>query len=317
MARFIQEPKHKDGQEYPAASLTNVVSAIQRHLRSPRRVIFWWKGYYFWHSKEKPWRKDEGSHQERYLKKRQAQPLTPKMEDALLEKSIFSQNTGKGLFNVIFWYSCKMFGLRAGDEHRSLEIEQLKLGSSCVSQEEAAKIPRWIKSSHQKISGYTREESSGRDVQWPALKNIWKQSLQMVSSIENLLGITLPNLRNNQWVYTPYKRLSRLSVRKRDLMVTLKTTRERFKHNVDEQLIMRQTGHRSESAVRQYKRPSHEHEQQVSDIPLQPPPPKQMALNLQSTNIVHLSTSFNHSVSPKIPFTIKSHENSIHITINN
>ena len=31
---------------------------------------------------------------------------------------------------------------------------------------------------------------------------------------------------------------------------------ELFKNNVDEQLIMRQTGHRSTDAVRRYKRPS-------------------------------------------------------------
>ena len=39
---------------------------------------------------------------------------------------------------------------------------------------------------------------------------------------------------------------------------------------------MKQTGHRSKDAVRQYKRPSFEHERQVSSI-LQPPAPKKMA----------------------------------------
>ena len=47
---------------------------------------------------------------------------------------------------------------------------------------------------------------------------------------------------------------------------------ELFAKNVDEQLIMRQTGHRS-NAVRLYKRPTAEHEQMVSSI-LQPPPIK-------------------------------------------
>ena len=51
---------------------------------------------------------------------------------------------------------------------------------------------------------------------------------------------------------------------------------ELFKENIDEQLIMKQTGHRSKDAVRQYKRPSFEHERQVSSI-LQPPAPKKMA----------------------------------------
>ena len=44
---------------------------------------------------------------------------------------------------------------------------------------------------------------------------------------------------------------------------------ELFAHNVDEQLIMRQTGHHS-SAVRAYKRPGVAHDMLVSAI-LQPP----------------------------------------------
>lgn len=45
-----------------------------------------------------------------------------------------------------------------------------------------------------------------------------------------------------------------------------------FENNVDEQLIMRQTGHRS-NAVRAYKRPTKEHDRMVSQM-LQPPSPK-------------------------------------------
>ena len=33
MAKFVQEARRKDGQEYPASSLLNIVSAIQRYLR--------------------------------------------------------------------------------------------------------------------------------------------------------------------------------------------------------------------------------------------------------------------------------------------
>ncbi len=33
MARFVQEVRRKDGKEYPASSLNNIVAAVQRHLR--------------------------------------------------------------------------------------------------------------------------------------------------------------------------------------------------------------------------------------------------------------------------------------------
>ena len=55
---------------------------------------------------------------------------------------------------------------------------------------------------------------------------------------------------------------------------------ELFKHNVDEQLIMAQTGHRSQDAVRMYKRPTEQHQQQVSDI-LQPPTKRSNVLQHQ------------------------------------
>ena len=49
-----------------------------------------------------------------------------------------------------------------------------------------------------------------------------------------------------------------------------------FAENIDEQLIMRQTGHRS-TAVCSYKRPAAKHDDIVSSI-LQPPAPKSMKL---------------------------------------
>lgn len=54
-------------------------------------------------------------------KKKQAQPITPEMENTLWEKENFSRNTGQGLINIVFWYSSKMFGLRGSDEHRNLD----------------------------------------------------------------------------------------------------------------------------------------------------------------------------------------------------
>ncbi len=37
MARFVQEVRRKDGKEYPASSLNNIVAAVQRHLRENKR----------------------------------------------------------------------------------------------------------------------------------------------------------------------------------------------------------------------------------------------------------------------------------------
>ena len=54
------------------------------------------------------------------------------------------------------------------------------------------------------------------------------------------------------------------------LQVTTATTL--MEHNIDEQMIMSQTGHRSVNAVRLYKRPSDQAQKTISDL-LQPPKP--------------------------------------------
>ena len=58
---------------------------------------------------------------------KQAQPLTPEQEEKLWNLGIFSLCTGWGLTNIVFWYNCKLFGLRGGDKHRSLVREQFEV----------------------------------------------------------------------------------------------------------------------------------------------------------------------------------------------
>ncbi len=57
-----------------------------------------------------------------------------------------------------------------------------------------------------------------------------------------------------------------------------------FENNTDEQLIMRQTGHHS-GAVRNYKRPSVQHDQLVSSV-LQPPPPPSTSYRMSAGSCI-------------------------------
>ena len=59
--------------------------------------------------------------------KKQAQPLTPVQEDSLWDQGIFGLQSADS--NAVFWYNCKCFGLRGGDEHRTLVAEQYSLDS--------------------------------------------------------------------------------------------------------------------------------------------------------------------------------------------
>ena len=64
------------------------------------------------------------------VERKSAEPITQDMEAILWEKGIFSVESCKGLLNVVYFYNCKFFGLRSGDEHRSLDVEQFRF---CVS----------------------------------------------------------------------------------------------------------------------------------------------------------------------------------------
>ena len=56
-----------------------------------------------------------------------AQPLTPEQEEKLRCIRIFRcVLVGASPCNTVFWYNCKLFGLRGGDEHRSLVREQFR-----------------------------------------------------------------------------------------------------------------------------------------------------------------------------------------------
>ena len=61
------------------------------------------------------------------VERKSAEPITRDMEAILWEKGIFSVESCKGLLNVVYFYNCKFFGLRSGDEHRSLNVEHLFL----------------------------------------------------------------------------------------------------------------------------------------------------------------------------------------------
>ena len=55
----------------------------------------------------------------------QAQPLTPEQEEKLWCLTHFRcVLLGASPCNTVFWYNCKLFGLRGKDEHRSLVREQ-------------------------------------------------------------------------------------------------------------------------------------------------------------------------------------------------
>ena len=87
MARFVQEVKRKDGKDYPPSSLNNMVAAIQRHPRENGRPEV---NFYDKHCAAFDLlRKSLNARMKALTRicvgtvKRQAQPVTPEMENTL------------------------------------------------------------------------------------------------------------------------------------------------------------------------------------------------------------------------------------------
>ena len=296
LARFVQEVKRRDGKDYPASSLNNIVAAIQRYLRENGRpeVNFY--------DKNNPaydlLRKSLDARMKGLTKlgvgavKRQAQPISASMENTLWEKGIFSLETSRGLLNVVFWYACKLFGLRAADEHKNLEVHQFIIGD-----DETGHYLRFVgKSCKNWQGGLNQRKVEAKDLRIysdPSLGN--RCAISCFEIYLNLIPSSgqfyLRPIGDNPPRFSSQK----IGIHKLENIVKDFCTQagfkgfftnhsgkvtcatELFKHNVDEQLIMRQTGHRSTDAVRRYKRPSGEHQLLVSKI-LQPPPPKKAAV---------------------------------------
>ncbi|XP_061170897.1 zinc finger MYM-type protein 2-like [Saccostrea echinata] len=59
---------------------------------------------------------------------KQAEPISEEAENVLWEKGLLGNSTGESMLNTVFFYNCKLFGLRAVDEHKTLSVDQFELG---------------------------------------------------------------------------------------------------------------------------------------------------------------------------------------------
>ena len=55
---------------------------------------------------------------------KQAQPITPDKEPLLWSTGLFGIHSSVSLLNTVYYYNCKVFGLRSYDEHRNLMCAQ-------------------------------------------------------------------------------------------------------------------------------------------------------------------------------------------------
>lgn len=132
LQRFVLEVRKQDDSEYPPRTLYFIVCGLLRHLRDEnihnmnfldehdhRFAVF---------------RKVLDARMKELLSKglgtkvRQADPILPEDEEKIWTSGVFGLHSSQALQYTVFFYNCKIFGLRAFDEHRNLECSQFEIG---------------------------------------------------------------------------------------------------------------------------------------------------------------------------------------------
>ena len=298
VARFVHEAVKKDGvTPYPPNSLYQIVVLIQRYLRESGRPDV---SFFDSHSSAYDTLRKSLDARMKALtaegfgtERKSAQPITRDMESLLWDKGIFFRGTAIGLLNIVYFYNCKLFGLRAGDEHRTLSVEQFHFSSTSDGCNYMQFIGRNCKTYQ---GGIKHRQLMPKDLKIYAIPELGERDI--VSCFQYYLSLIpsegpfyrRPGVVTKSTVQ-PY--FTKQVVGKNTLnglvqrfcteagldgyftghsgKVTCAT--ELFRNMIDEQLIQAHTGHRSRAGVQCYKRPGEQHFKHVSKI-LQPPPSK-------------------------------------------
>lgn len=133
MQRFVLEVRTQKGEEYAPKTLYGILCGLLRHLREHKI-----------HDKNfldandpifGEFRKTVNSKMQDLLENgigteiKQAEPVSAEDENKLWDLGIFGDRDAKTLQLTVFFYACKLFGLRGRDEHRSLQASQFHVGN--------------------------------------------------------------------------------------------------------------------------------------------------------------------------------------------
>lgn len=318
LKHFIFEIRRKDGSEYPGNTLYNIVCGLSRFIKTQRpdcnimdkeninfnQFIACLDG-----------RMKDLTTRGVGTTRRSADPISASDESIMWNCGAFSLTDGKGLLRTVYFYNSKVFGLRACDEHRKLSLEQITFGNDsdgeyvqfqgrgnkvfsggirdrktsdkCIKQYDTPDNERSVfKIIKEYVSCLHRANIFSGPFYRRPLDNIIPKQPRFsvapvgVNAIRQLLpkAASLAGIQGNITAHSG--------------KVTCATSL--FQKNIDEQLIMSRTGHRS-TAVRIYKRKCSNHEKNLSKI-LESPAPEHLPKTSNRFHFKKLKTDFNYNI---------------------
>ncbi|XP_062517096.1 zinc finger MYM-type protein 2-like [Corticium candelabrum] len=108
LARFMHEVRRQDGKLYPPFTMQQIVAGLQCSKDDSQFSLL---------RSALDARMKELTRQNVGTLKKHAQVVTADMETSFWEKGVFGSSSAQTLLDTLFFYSCKLFGMRSGDEH--------------------------------------------------------------------------------------------------------------------------------------------------------------------------------------------------------
>ena len=289
LCKFILEVRRKDGKEYPPITLYQIACGILRHVRKYAPSVNFFANPEFAQFKlvldgemKKLRAKGLGTSVKR------AEPIRREEEDALWENGVLGKGSPQALLDTMVYMCGMFFALRSGKEHRDLQFNQLKL-----TKKDGIKCLRYTENvSKNNPGGLKQRKLEPKIVEhYENLENPDRCFIKLyecylmhcpIESERKKLSFYLTPLKKpktNVWYSsvpvghnTLAKTVGRICAAagiegfKTNHSLRVTTATRLFQAGVEEQLIMKRTGHRSVDGIRLYKRISSDQDQTISAI---------------------------------------------------
>ena len=288
LSRFIVETRKANGDLYPPSTLHQLLCGILRHMRNKNPAC-----PNFLDKKDNRFRQLHGTLDSYFHKlhsegigrqTKHAEVVSSEEEDQLWKEGIMDVKTPTGIQNAAFFVVGKMFCLRGGQEHRGLQLSQLKrYEDKYVYFENVSKNRngsfKQLRVKNKTVPLYPTPEAGER---CPVhILDMYIRKLPSDAKDKDLFYVRplerIASNPNAPWYssvplgkHTLHSKLKNMCAgikgHKTNHSLRATAATEMFRHGAPEKLIQERTGHRSLDALRSYERLDEVQHKAVSSI---------------------------------------------------
>ena len=132
LARFISEACKSDGTEYPAKTLYLIACGLLRHMRNngiyDKNFLETKDGRYSYFTNALDSRMKDLTYRGIGIGTKQADVFSESEEIFMWENGILGNSSSEILQYTLYFYNCKLFGLRGREEHHDLQVNDFVFG---------------------------------------------------------------------------------------------------------------------------------------------------------------------------------------------